>query len=217
MRLTDEDIVNHILLATLALDASEKPFDDVLKTADKIYISPFVRTKAVHTETNLSYGLSYAGYDVRLDKVCPHDKARANEAVDYVVDSNYATAPYVRNYVREREESLWLKPVSSYWLMPGEFCLGSIIEYLYVPRYTDAQLKDKSSLVRRGIQIQNTVVEPGWMGYLTVEISNHGHIPILLEHGMPIGQLQFTQLTAPVKNGYEGKYQNQTSTPVPAR
>jgi dCTP deaminase len=34
---------------------------------------------------------------------------------------------------------------------------------------------DKSTWARRGLVVQNTVIEPGWHGYqTTIELTNHG-------------------------------------------
>ena len=39
------------------------------------------------------------------------------------------------------------------------------------------QVCDKSTWARRGVAVQNTIIEPGWRGYLTVELTNHSGEP----------------------------------------
>jgi dCTP deaminase len=101
-------------------------------------------------------------------------------------------------------------------LEPGGFFLGSIIEHLTMPRDVIAFVHDKSTLARLGLALQNTVIEPGWRGYLTVEISNHGKERVRLCAGSPIAQLIFHRTDVPCV-GYSGKYQDQGVMPVGAK
>jgi dCTP deaminase len=59
-----------------------------------------------------------------------------------------------------------------------------------------------------------TVIEPGWRGYLTLEITAHSQ-EVTLIPGMPIAQVLFHQLDREVE-GYNGKYQDQSDHPVEA-
>src|SRR6266511_895625 len=58
-------------------------------------------------------------------------------------------------------------------LHPGEFVLGSTIERVALPDDLVARLEGKSSLGRLGLLIHSTAgyVDPGWDGYLTLELS----------------------------------------------
>lgn len=86
-----------------------------------------------------------------------------------------------------------------------------------MPNDVLAKVSDKSTWARRGIAVQNTVIEPGWRGFLTLEITNHGKQIIDIAAGMPIAQIIFHRLEAPAENPYSGKYQNQAAGPQPAR
>ena len=59
-------------------------------------------------------------------------------------------------------------------LAPGQFVLGTTLEYLEVPDDLMARLEGKSSLGRIGLLIHATAgyVDPGWQGHLTLELSN---------------------------------------------
>lgn len=103
------------------------------------------------------------------------------------------------------------------YLEPGGFLLASTIEWFSMPNDVLGVVHDKSSWARRGIAVQNTVLEPGWCGYLTLEISNHGNSAITLYRETPIAQIIFHQLTRPVYRAYGGKYQNQERGPQEAR
>ena len=67
-----------------------------------------------------------------------------------------------------------------------------------------ARLEGKSSLGRLGLLIHSTAgyVDPGWDGYLTLELSNVANLPITLYPGMKIGQISFFQLTTPAEAPY---------------
>ncbi len=68
---------------------------------------------------------------------------------------------------------------------------------------------DKSTWARRGVAVQNTVLEPDWRGYLTLEITNHGHTHIRVAEGAAIAQVVFHLLDEPTELPYRGKYQDQ--------
>jgi len=108
-------------------------------------------------------------------------------------------------------------------LHPGEFVLGSTLERVKLPNNLVARLEGKSSLGRLGLLIHSTAgyVDPGWDGYLTLELSNVANLPITIYPGMKIGQISFFQLTtaADVPYGTKkagSKYQGQRG-PTPSR
>jgi dCTP deaminase len=107
-------------------------------------------------------------------------------------------------------------------LHPGEFVLGSTLEYFELPNDLVARLEGKSSLGRLGLLIHSTAgfVDPGWKGHLTLELSNVSRLPITLYYGMKIGQMSYQQLTTPADRPYGSpelgsKYQGQTD-PTPS-
>ena len=104
-------------------------------------------------------------------------------------------------------------------LYPGTFVLASTLEQFSMPTDVVGVVHDKSSWARKGIAVQNTVIEPGWRGFLTLELTNHGTRKLLLPEGTPIAQVLFHQLDAPTDQPYpEGaKYQDQERGPQEAR
>jgi dCTP deaminase len=95
------------------------------------------------------------------------------------------------------------------FLVPGEFMLASSIEHFNMPYSIMGRVCDKSTWARRGLAVQNTVIEPGWRGYLTLELTNHGTNNIHIVAGSPIAQIVFEWLDAATEQPYEGKYQDQ--------
>jgi dCTP deaminase len=97
-------------------------------------------------------------------------------------------------------------------LHPGQFTLASTIEEFNMPKDILGIVHDKSTWARKGLAVQNTVIEPGWRGFLTLELTNHGNYPLNLLRGMPIAQVIFHRLEA-ITPGYKGKYQDQDRGP----
>ena len=133
-------------------------------------ILPFVE-RTVHN--GMSYGLSHAGYDVRI-------------------------AETIR-------------------LMPGMYSLASTIEEFFMPDDLVGFVHDKSTWARRGLSLFNTVIEPGWNGFLTLELVNHSASVLHISAGSPIAQIIFMRMEEPTEKPYTGKYQNQRRGPQEAR
>lgn len=103
-------------------------------------------------------------------------------------------------------------------MWPGDFVLASTIERFDIPNDLVAYVKDKSSWIREGIHVHNTVAEPGWRGHLTLEIKNVGSKQIWIEAGDPIAQIILHQMTEATEQPYgNGKYQDQEAGPQEAR
>lgn len=102
-------------------------------------------------------------------------------------------------------------------LSPGGWTLASTVERFEMPNDLLARVTDKSTWAREGLAVQNTIIEPGWCGYLTLELSNHGRHAIYLDGGMPIAQIIFDRLDEPTDTPYAGKYQDQPAGVVRAR
>lgn len=103
----------------------------------------------------------------------------------------------------------------AYTLNPGDFLLASSMERIKMPNDLVAIVHDKSSWARMGLALQNTVLEPGWEGWITLEITAHRK-PVTIFDGDPIAQLMFHRLEEPTEKPYTGKYQNQLDGAVEA-
>jgi dCTP deaminase len=108
-------------------------------------------------------------------------------------------------------------------LHPGEFVLGSTLEYVRLPNDLVARLEGKSSLGRLGLLIHSTAgyVDPGFEGHLTLELSNVANLPITIYPAMKIGQISFFRLSSAAEHPYGShglgsKYQGQRG-PTPSR
>lgn len=108
-------------------------------------------------------------------------------------------------------------------LHPGQFVLGSTVEFVQLPDDLSGRLEGKSSLGRLGLLTHSTAgfIDPGFHGHITLELSNVATLPIMLWPGMKIGQLCLFQLTGPAEHPYGSRqagshYQGQRG-PTPSR
>lgn len=161
----------------------------------RLVIKPFEGTTKQFK--GMSYGLSACGYDIRLGKI---------DRDGYVFEGD-----------KPGGNKTWKKGAAQSWLLkPGDFILCSSLEYFEIPNDIAATVLDKSTLARRGVALQNTILEPGWRGYITLEVSNHGPEQVRLLVGQPIAQVVFNLLDAPTALPYTGKYQDQGAAPQEA-
>lgn len=80
-------------------------------------------------------------------------------------------------------------------LHPMTFVLAATLEWIRLPRSLAAYVVGKSSWGRCGLIIATaTGVHPGFVGCITLELSNVGEIPIEVKPGYPICQLFFHTL-----------------------
>jgi dCTP deaminase len=162
-------------------------------------------------------------------EVDPFDPACVQpSSIDLHVDAQFrvfanSRYPYidVKRDMPDLTELVEVPDDEPFILHPGEFVLGSTLERVKIPDDLVARLEGKSSLGRLGLLIHSTAgyVDPGWDGYLTLELSNVANLPITLYPAMKIGQISFFRLTSPAETPYGSagnKYQGQRG-PTPSR
>lgn len=140
----------------------------------------------------------------------------------HVESSSYLVFPFLERTV-EQGMTYGLGPAGydiriaeDLYMRNGHFCLASSMERFNLPLDVMVKLHDKSTWARRGLFVQNTVFEPGWRGYATLELTYHGRGSLALKAGMPIAQAVFERLDEPTELGYDGKYQDQRAGVVEA-
>lgn len=144
----------------------------------------------------MTYGCSEAGYDIRIKQeirfypVNPHAEFKKFRVMSFTNDS-----------LTNDDE--------------GRFTIASAIEEFQMPTHLLGRVCDKSSWARKGLSVFNTVVEPGWKGYLTLELVYHGNTELIIPAGAPIAQVIFEEVKNPAQ--YNGKYQGQSSEPTPSK
>jgi len=101
-------------------------------------------------------------------------------------------------------------------LHPGDFVLATTAERVAIPDDLIAHVEGRSSLGRLAIVVHATagIVDPGYEGQITLELSNLGTAPVALKPGMRISQLTFTKLSSEAERPYGeergSKYQGQS-------
>lgn len=143
------------------------------------------------SEHGVSYGLGEAGYDIRIKQDITFYRLFGLIPMVKVVDGNKVSRHF------------------------GKFALASAIEKFNMSPSCVAIVHDKSTWARRALSVFNTVIEPGWKGYLTLELVYHGRKKLHIPAGSGIAQVLFHLVQEPAN--YNGKYQNQENQPVAAR
>jgi dCTP deaminase len=158
------------------------------------------------------------------------DEAIQPSSIDVRLDNRFrvfytARHPYidVKQPMEDLTELVEVKPDDAFILHPGEFVLGSTLEQIGIPDDLAARLEGKSSLGRLGLMTHSTAgfLDPGFIGHVTLELSNVANLPITLYPGMRIGQIAVFQLTTAAERPYGSrgvgsKYQGQLG-PTPSR
>ena len=92
------------------------------------------------------------------------------------------------------------------------FTIASTVEEFFRPDDLVGIVHDKSTWARQGLSVFNTVIEPGWKGFLTLELVYHGAETLRIPADTGIAQVIFHELREPTQ--YSGKYQDQPDAPV---
>lgn len=148
-----------------------------------------------------SYGLSEAGYDIRIA-----------EDINFYPEERHRLRFWKNKPAqikRWKMNAEWQDPI-----IKGVFCLASSIEEFQMPDDLVGIVHDKSTWARRGLSVFNTVIEPGWKGFLTLELVFNGTEPIKIASGTGIAQVIFHK--AIQQAHYDGKYQNAKAGPQTA-
>lgn len=90
-------------------------------------------------------------------------------------------------------------------LHPNQLVLGSTLEYVALPSNLAAQVVGRSSWGRLGLIIATaTAVAPRFRGVITLELINHGQVPLILYPGVRIAQLIIQKVVGNAT--YSGRY-----------
>lgn len=94
--------------------------------------------------------------------------------------------------------------------------LAVSLERFLLPLNVVGRVCDKSSWARHFVFVQNTVIEPGWIGYLTLELTSETDRVLQIPAGTPIAQVLFEE-TDEECDGYCGTYQRQLRKPCESK
>lgn len=178
-----------------------------LCTAAVPMIHPFeeAQIKEVGGVGVISFGLSSAGYDIRV----------ANE---FEIFSNFSEGANCVDPKNFRPEMLVSIKGDACIIPPNSFALARTVEYFRIPRDVLTLCVGKSTYARCGIIVNVTPFEPEWEGYATLEISNTTPMPAKIYAGEGIAQILFFETSSICDVSYadkNGKYQNQVGITPP--
>lgn len=151
-------------------------------------ITPFTERGVVNGK---SYGLSACTYDCRIDQFLRLEPIKLMTA-------------YIGNKIFDE-------------VFYGYQALASTMERFALPHNVCGSVLDKSTYARVFVSAFNTHLDPGWEGFLTVELVNLGLEPVVYNKGDPVCQIKFEWLDMPTQLPYTNrKYSDQPARPIPA-
>jgi dCTP deaminase len=177
----------------------------------KYLIDPF--SEPISGQGVISYGLTSSGYDLRLHNELVVFKTIGHRSVE-PVDPKRFNEPDYFDRVAERvtvEQDIYGH--RGFVIPPHGYILGRSVEYIKMPKMFRGTCTGKSTYARCGIAVNTTPLEPGWEGYLVIEIANCLDLPVNIHIYEGIAQLEFHQLERQPESDYAakgGKYQGQT-------
>jgi len=189
---------------------------EINKLAENDIIFPFVGEKRRELDNGakaLSYGLSHAGYDIRL-----------SPSGFMVIDNalNQSIMPSEPLDVKRFDESVMYEasPIealgSTYFVLPPHsYALGVSLERISMPNNVMGITDGKSTYARQGTILNVCPIEPGWTGHLTICIINPLAFPVRIYANEGIVQVMFLRMDEESAQAYgDGKYQNQGNRPA---
>lgn len=164
-------------------------------------ITPFQEKQV--SQGTISYGLSSYGYDLRVSDTFKIFTNINNTVVD-------PKAFDAQSFVDFKG------PVCT--VPPNSFALACSVEYFKIPQNVITICLGKSTYARCGIIVNVTPFEPGWEGYVTLEISNTTPLPCRVYANEGLCQVLFFEGDEPCETSYsdrQGKYQAQHGIVLP--
>jgi dCTP deaminase len=180
----------------LVADMSIKPDNWIMRMArERELIAPFAGEQI--KKSNISYGLSSFGYDIRLS----NEFKLFSPPEDLIVDPKKMS----EDLFRYLKTDVCTIPANSY-------LLAKSLEYFKIPDNVLGIVLGKSTYARCGVIVNVTPLEPGWEGFLTISISNTTLRPVKIYAREGIAQVVFFESEQNCSLSYrdkKGKYQKQ--------
>ena len=141
------------------------------------------------------------GIDLRISQTIMRLNEKNEKALD-IQNPNYDEFYFKENIVDN--------------LILGKYerILVSTIEKITLPNNLMAFCQLRSTFARAGVSIPPTVVDAGFAGNLTIQLSC-GPFPVKISINTRFLHLVFAELKTPLKSGYEGKYKNDCGVAAP--
>lgn len=149
--------------------------------SDRLVIRPLLEESQVGA-ISVDFRL---GYDFLVSK-------QGREAFIDTSQNNPESARSVGNFFDRTRR----RPGETFLLHPSQTILASSLEYIKLPSNIYMELNMRSSYARLGITI-STIVQPGYCGCISLELTNASNNPINLTIGSRVVQARFIKLEKP--------------------
>jgi dCTP deaminase len=178
----------------------------IAKLAENDIFLPFVGEKRRELDNGtkaISFGLSQAGYDIRLSSV----EFLVFDQLPFETDEKVIDA---KNFnLNQKWPASRTRRRLCYFMLPSlSYGVGTSLELISMPNDVFALCEGKSTYGRCGLIANILPIEPGWAGYLTMCLVNPTSFPIRLYANEGIAQLVLFGIEE-VGEAYSGAYQNQ--------
>jgi len=178
----------------------------ISKLAENDLFLPYVGSKQRTLDNGtkaISFGLSQAGYDIRLSSIEFLIFESNEDSSPCTLDAkDFQAQPKSAELIEYNDGSC------AFLLPPYSHGLGTSLELISMPTNVFALCEGKSTYGRCGLIANILPIEPGWSGYLTMCLINPTPFPIKLYANEGIAQLILFSIEE-VGQAYEGNYQQQ--------
>jgi len=141
-----------------------------------------------------------ASLDIRLGYKFRVFKTLEREVIDikdYYEDvyTRIGTEEYIMHIGKYSDLYILKKDNVPIIIHPGEFILASVYEYIELPDNIVGQIHGRSSIGRLGLIVHTSAgyIDPGYKGYLTLEIINVNKVPIKIYPKAKVAQIVFIE------------------------
>jgi dCTP deaminase len=164
--------------------------------AQRLYITPIVDARQI-SESSFDIRLGFDFVTIKRANVGTFDPA-----VEEIAPERFRTPHFLNLH-------------QPFYLHPNEMALASTLEHFRLPNTVGAYVTSRSKWGRRGLIIATaTAVNPGFKGTITLELVNHGSVPLVLYPGLSVAQIIFHD--ADGATPYSGALSNQTGPLQPS-
>lgn len=168
-----------------------------------------VSSGAITLEPFTEKQLQPASYDIRLGNIFIVNESQSISVID------------IERGILPKTRTIEIADGEAFVLHPGVSILGYSKEKFGSDEYL-VEVNGKSSLARIGLIVHNSasLVNPGHVLNIALELCNLNNVPIILRPNMAIAQLTFTTLSSHTKKTYKqtGRYHlNNIAGYVPPR
>jgi dCTP deaminase len=152
-----------------------------------------------------------ASIDLRMGNVVLMVRARGSSHVDpseLKEMTQKGTAHEIEVGRQQKHERYEIPYKTKFLLHPGSLGLVPTLEWLKLPDDLLGTVTARSSWAREGLSIATaTLIEPGYHGIVTLELSNLGQIPVALYPGLKLAQIALFKAKGSTRRPSRGQFE----------